>query len=129
MFPLDKTCPSQSQISEASDTLKMLFGFDLRKYLSELGILNYAGICLYGMTREGAGDRDIVNATKMLWKKYPKTRAKLLLENRENGVYILVDSGDDIWKYHSKTNILEETGKEIYGYILARLNSREAIEK
>ena len=129
LFPLDKTCPSQSQISEASDTLKMLFGFDLRKYLSELGILNYAGICLYGMTREGAGDRDIVNATKMLWKKYPKTRAKLLLENRENGVYILVDSGDDIWKYHSKTNILEETGKEIYGYILARLNSREAIEK
>lgn len=98
--------------------LDLRFGPELKAYLLKYGYLGCMSVELYGMnTRQGMRS-DMIRQTQYLHQHFPLTRGYIALGDWGEGDYILLDSYDNVFRYRSEENKLENLREKMADYIL-----------
>ena len=116
-----KCPPSAEQVQELGNEMGVKFGREMMEYLTGYGFLLYADVEFYGLTANLLERSDLAKQTAYLHKYFPKTGGYIALENRGDGLYVVVDSDDQVWLYNTESNTLKDSGKSLFQYLIERM--------
>ena len=111
---------NSENIKILENTIGVPFGKELSNYVKIYGYLAYKHVELYGINSKQMQGSDMVKQTVYLHTYFPKTNGFIALENTGDGIYIIVSSIDEIFKYSSEEDRLTPTNLRLFDYILKR---------
>lgn len=118
-----KNLIEENRIKEIETITSTKIGDKLRAYIVKYGFLCFKHIELYGINSKQGINSDMVNMTLRLHEQYPSTKSMIVLEDRGDGDFILVDENDSIYEFDSYIDtIARPLNKDIFDYILDRFN-------
>ena len=112
---------NEEEVKEIESVMSVKIGNKLKEYIIKYGFLSFEHIELYGINSKQGTNSDMVKTTLMVHEYYPSTKSMIVLENRGDGDYILVDNADNIYELDTSinTNVIP-LNKGLFDYIIDR---------
>lgn len=118
-----KNLVEEGTIKEIESIISTKVGDKLREYIVRYGFLCFKHIELYGINSKQGINSDMVKMTLMLHEQCPNTKSMIVLEDRGDGDFILVDEDDNIYEFDTYINTsANPLNKDIFDYIVDRFN-------
>ncbi len=100
--------------------LKM--GEQLKTYILKYGFLIFKSMEFYGINSRQGMKSDFITQTTYLHNFFPLTKNFYAIGNRGDGLYILVDSNDNVFEFDSTNDLIIDTKEILNNYILNCFN-------
>ena len=114
--------PSAATITEAESCLGVVFGPELRDYLSEVGFAIGARE-LYGITENQGMSSDLVRYTSILHASIPALRKYVVLEELSDDRYAVCNEDDNVFVVVVDREItFQDTGLKVLNYVISRMS-------
>lgn len=97
------------------------FGDQVKRYLLDLGFVNYRTVEIYGITADLGGDSDMIKTTKRLQKSFPVLNGLIAVENQGDGDYYLVDQNDQMHRFLIATKEVIDLHMSFEDYVISRM--------
>lgn len=114
---------TEDDITTYEDLLSVSFGEQLQHYITNYGYLALDDIEFYGINSNQKENSDLIKQTIYLNKNFDSTKGYIAFENKGDGVYILIDSNDNMYKFSTEDNKLEAINSDLFNYISDRFNN------
>ena len=120
-----KNLVTEDIVKEIESVITTKLGPKLREYILKYGFLSFKHVELYGINSKQGINSDMIKMTSMMHERYPSTKSMVVLENRGDGDFILIDENDNAYEFD--INIDTSTtplnlNKEIFDYIIDRFH-------
>ncbi len=113
---------NESFLSEIEKLLDVKIGEQLREYILNYGYLGYKHIELLGINNLQKMDSDMIQQTLFVHKHFSITEGLIVVEDRGDGDYYLVDGNDMVWRFIADSRTLSTLNIKLAEYILARFS-------
>lgn len=110
----------KNQISQIAEIMGVQVGNELNKYILEYGYLSYEYVELYGVNSRQFDKSDMITQTIYLHKNFIKTKNYIALENIGDGLYVIVDEHDYVYKFDSEIDEIQKLEMKVFEYIVNR---------
>ena len=114
---------TEDDIAIYENLLSVSFGEQLQHYITNYGYLALDDIEFYGINSNQKENSDLIKQTIYLNKNFDSTKGYIAFENKGDGVYILIDSNDNMYKFSTEDNKLEAINSDLFNYISDRFNN------
>ena len=113
--------PTKETLDSVESELHFKFGRMLRRYLEEFGLIMFCGVEFLGVTENLKDRSGLVKTTKFLRQDYPSLDRFVVIENLDEGMYVLCDENDNVYRfYEGEVSAPERIDVNVLQYILSR---------
>lgn len=119
-----KNLITQEKLNKILTENKLVCGTQLQEYILSYGYLGFEACEFYGINSVQLEKSDMITQTEYLNKYFPKSHGFIALENRGEGDYAIIDSGDTVFILSTEQEGLKNTEKKLEQYILERFRNQ-----
>lgn len=113
--------PTKETLDSVESELHFKFGRMLRRYLEEFGLIMFYGVEFLGVTENLKDRSGLVKTTKSLRQDYPSLDRFVVIENLDEGMYVLCDENDNVYRfYEGEGSAPERIDVNVLQYILSQ---------
>lgn len=113
-------------IDKITNVIGLTIGRQLKEYILKYGFLIYESVEFFGVNSIQLMDSDLVTQTLYLHKYFSKTKDFIAIGDYGDGLYVLVDSQDNVFEFDSEAERLTCLNKSLFDYILSRFKEEKS---
>lgn len=110
--------PDAETVTQMAAMLSVSVGPELLAYLTGYGYLGFKSVEFYGLNASQGMDSDMVRQTRYLHHCFPLTKDYIAVRNMGDGVYVLINSDDFVFRFFTDENRMEHLGEKLFDYVL-----------
>lgn len=117
----DKERINEKLLNIVETVINVEIGSQLKEYLLNYGFMIYKFVELYGINQRQGIESDMIKVTNNFHLTFPDLKKYIVLENKGDGDYIIVDSMDNVYEYEpSYSKDIMALNQSLSDYILDR---------
>lgn len=117
-----KNIITEETLKKAEQELELIFGSQLKEYITKYGYLGFESIELYGMNSKQNLESDLCKQTKYLHENFDITKNYIAIQKTNDNIYALVDETDNVYQLNLIQNKIENLNIKLEDYILKIFN-------
>ncbi|WP_286946331.1 SMI1/KNR4 family protein [Acetobacterium sp. UBA5834] len=122
----DKERINEKLLNTVERAINVEMGSQLKKYLLNYGFLIYKFVELHGINQRQGIESDMIKVTNNFHLTFPDLKKYIVLENKGDGDYIIIDSMDNVYEYEpSYSKDVIALNQLLADYILDRFEEVE----